>query len=241
MATLSVNEPNQPIRQVLGGTKRKAARWTEEQKNLLRSMWPLNTADEVAKVFGLHSKTIRNYARYLGLPEHRRGPAIESKIWPAEKIELLRKLWESGVTASAIADQLGKKKNAVIGKIFRLKIKGPYSRNHSPSRGERKGRHKAGGSGKVRFDGIVRLRINRIPYDAVPIIDAEIPLEQRKTLMQLGKCDCRWPVGNVGEPGFFFCGAGVGVTKGPYCASHAMRAFNFDAPSRLNTSYMARR
>lgn len=54
-------------------------------------------------------------------------------------------------------------------------------------------------------------------------VDLAIPVDQRKTLMELGPFHCRWPVGDPTEAGFFFCG-GV-ATDGPYCASHARRAW----------------
>lgn len=44
--------------------------------------------------------------------------------WTDERIETLRKLWESGLTASQIADELGGvSRNAVIGKAHRLGLK----------------------------------------------------------------------------------------------------------------------
>jgi GcrA cell cycle regulator len=56
--------------------------------------------------------------------------------------------------------------------------------------------------------------------------DADIPLAQRRTLLTLENQHCRWPVGEVGEPDFFFCGhPSADVLDGrPYCAWHAMRA-----------------
>lgn len=49
--------------------------------------------------------------------------------------------------------------------------------------------------------------------------DAAIPVEQRKTFAQLGPRDCRWPVGDVGSPDFFFCGA-VTLDDRSYCFFH---------------------
>lgn len=50
-------------------------------------------------------------------------------------------------------------------------------------------------------------------------LDTEsIPVGQRKTFMQLESGDCKWPIGNVGSPDFFFCGGGA--ISGPYCAYH---------------------
>lgn len=45
-----------------------------------------------------------------------------------------------------------------------------------------------------------------------------IPAGQRKTFMQLTEKTCRWPVGDVGSPDFFFCGGEA--LSGPYCAHH---------------------
>lgn len=51
--------------------------------------------------------------------------------WNAERVELLKKLWADGLTASAIAAQLaGITRNAVIGKVHRLGLSG---RKRTPS------------------------------------------------------------------------------------------------------------
>ncbi|RUW32744.1 GcrA cell cycle regulator, partial [Mesorhizobium sp. M1A.F.Ca.IN.020.06.1.1] len=45
--------------------------------------------------------------------------------WTDERVELLRKLWSEGLSASQIAAQLGGvSRNAVIGKVHRLKLSG---------------------------------------------------------------------------------------------------------------------
>ena len=43
--------------------------------------------------------------------------------WTDERVELLKKLWSEGLSASQIAAQLGSvTRNAVIGKVHRLKL-----------------------------------------------------------------------------------------------------------------------
>jgi GcrA cell cycle regulator len=76
------------------------------------------------------------------------------------------------------------------------------------------------------------------PPDPVPppkIGDMDIPLSQRKSLLQLQNHHCRWPVGEVGSPDFFFCGSSTAdLRKGrPYCAAHHRIASN-------GTRYVAR-
>ena len=46
--------------------------------------------------------------------------------WDGERVELLRKLWQEGISASRIAAQLGAgiTRNAVIGKVHRLGLAG---------------------------------------------------------------------------------------------------------------------
>jgi GcrA cell cycle regulator len=58
--------------------------------------------------------------------------------WTDERIEKLTEMWESGATASQIADELGGvSRNAVIGKAHRLKLKArpsPVKANEKPAR-----------------------------------------------------------------------------------------------------------
>ena len=45
--------------------------------------------------------------------------------WTDERVELLKKLWQDGLSASQIAKQLGGvTRNAVIGKVHRLGLSG---------------------------------------------------------------------------------------------------------------------
>lgn len=54
--------------------------------------------------------------------------------------------------------------------------------------------------------------------------DLEIEQDRRCTLLELGTGRCRWPVGNPGEAGFFFCNAEALPLK-PYCGPHCQRAY----------------
>ena len=46
----------------------------------------------------------------------------EIVTWTDDRIDQLRKLWDQGLSASAIGRQLGVSKNAVVGKAHRLKL-----------------------------------------------------------------------------------------------------------------------
>ena len=47
---------------------------------------------------------------------------MSATMWPEEKVERLRKLHADGLSCSQIGMQIGKTRNAVIGKLFRLGI-----------------------------------------------------------------------------------------------------------------------
>jgi GcrA cell cycle regulator len=62
-------------------------------------------------------------------------------------------------------------------------------------------------------------------YEAEPEPELiEIPIEQRKTLLQLTEKTCRWPIGDPASSEFFFCG-GENANEQPYCAFHARVAY----------------
>src|SRR6185437_520135 len=125
--------------------------------------------------------------------------------WTDERVELLKKLWADGLSASQIAAELGGiTRNAVIGKVHRLGLSG---RAKSPSSSSPRPR-------KARSSGMMRVSRPSIrgntalayEYELEPEPELfEIPVEQRKTLLELSEKTCRWPVGDPGSSEFFFC------------------------------------
>lgn len=145
--------------------------------------------------------------------------------WTDERVELLKKLWADGLSASQIAAELGGiTRNAVIGKVHRLGLSG---RAKSPSSAAPRPR-KARSSGHMLRVQRPQMRGNTAlayEYEAEPEPElVEIPVEQRKTLLQLSDKTCRWPVGDPGSPEFFFCG-GDAANELPYCSFHSRVAY----------------
>src|SRR5690349_1024465 len=131
--------------------------------------------------------------------------------WTDERVELLKKLWSEGLSASQIAAELGGiTRNAVIGKVHRLGLSG---RAKSPSSASPRPRKPRASSQMLRVSrpairGNTALAYD---YDLEPEPELlEIPAEQRKTLLQLNEHTCRWPVGDPGSPEFYFCGGDTG-------------------------------
>ena len=142
--------------------------------------------------------------------------------WTDERVELLKKLWADGLSASQIAGELGGiTRNAVIGKVHRLGLSG---RAKSPSAPRPR---KARTGGMMRVPRTAMRGNTALAYDYEPEPEPElieIPVEQRKTLLQLNEKTCHWPIGDPGSPEFFFCG-GETVNDLPYCSYHSRVAY----------------
>ena len=145
--------------------------------------------------------------------------------WTDERVELLKKLWSDGLSASQIAAELGGiTRNAVIGKVHRLGLSGRAKRPSSSTPRPRKARS-SGHMIRVQRPQVRGNTALAYDYEIEPEPELlEIPAEQRKTLLQLNERTCRWPVGDPSGPDFFFCG-GDAADDQPYCSSHCRMAF----------------
>jgi GcrA cell cycle regulator len=148
--------------------------------------------------------------------------------WTDERVELLKKLWSDGLSASQIAAELGGiTRNAVIGKVHRLGLSG---RAKSTSSAAPRPRRARSATHMLRIGRPV-IRGNTALAHAYEIEEAEpeliqniIPIGQRRTILELNEQTCRWPVGDPGSTDFFFCG-GNAVAGLPYCAFHSRIAY----------------
>jgi GcrA cell cycle regulator len=152
-------------------------------------------------------------------------------MWTDERVELLKKLWAEGLSASHIAAELGGiTRNAVIGKVHRLGLSG---RAKSPSTAASRPR-KARASGQLlrvarpAMRGNTALaRLQAYDLDFEPEqqqIENIVPMGQRCTLLELSEQRCKWPIGDPGASDFFFCG-GKPAENVPYCAYHSRIAY----------------
>ncbi len=157
--------------------------------------------------------------------------------WTDERVDLLKKLWSEGLSASQIAGRLGGvTRNAVIGKVHRLGLSGRATTSRVKSHRPRK---------RVANNIVKRPARPRFPTSGNPTVrelysgdgyvptveEIDIPVAQRKTIQSLETCSCRWPVGDPQTQEFYFCG-GKAVPGLPYCEHHARRAFQAPAPKR---------
>jgi GcrA cell cycle regulator len=155
--------------------------------------------------------------------------------WNDERVELLKKLWAEGLSASQIAGRLGGvTRNAVIGKVHRLGLSGRATtsrmKSHRPRARAATARRlaaKPAAGGRFGQTGNPAVRALYQP-EAEPFTptaeELVIPLKERRTIQTLTECSCRWPIGDPQMADFHFCGKQK-VTGLPYCEFHARRAF----------------
>ncbi len=138
--------------------------------------------------------------------------------WTIDRVGLLKNLWADGLSASQIASELGSlTRNAVIGKLHRLGLTGQDG-----------GSKQSNGTPKPRAPRAARPVVQTqegdesrsLPLPPRSVDDLAIAPEQRRTLMELTNETCRWPVGELSSPDFFYCGAPANNAIHPYCQHH---------------------
>ncbi len=173
--------------------------------------------------------------------------------WTDERVALLKKLWMEGLSASQIAAELsgGVTRNAVIGKVHRLKLSArakPANVAPRPKapRSPAPRRPSSGASAPQRANlsstgprrtsaapvmGATALKIDEdFETEAVVEVQAKvaelyIPPEERISLLQLTEKTCKWPIGDPMSSEFHFCGRSSDEGK-PYCDFHSRRAYH---------------
>jgi len=145
--------------------------------------------------------------------------------WTDERVEVLKRLWLEGLSASQIAKQLGGvTRNAVIGKVHRLGLSGraaPSQPTRPAFRTPRPPRPAVSGPAHRRAD------THRLEPTARPAPRPIVPYVEQPgtaTVLTLGAHMCKWPIGDPSTADFTFCGR-RSSDEGPYCVEHARVAY----------------
>jgi GcrA cell cycle regulator len=163
--------------------------------------------------------------------------------WTDERVELLKKLWADGLSASQIAAELGGiTRNAVIGKVHRLGLSGRAKSVSSAAPRPRKPRAPSHPASMFRTHGATALKPMSMPdFDIEPLIEREVrPLlepvsSENVTIMELREAMCRWPIGDPGNSEFRFCGS-QSNSSSSYCEYHAQLAYQPATDRRRRTA-----
>jgi GcrA cell cycle regulator len=146
--------------------------------------------------------------------------------WTDERVELLKKLWADGLSASQIAGQLGGvTRNAVIGKVHRLGLSGRAKSPSSTSPRPRKPRPLSSSMRpRLRYAGNAALAASPdMDRDLDPLANI-VPMGPRVSILELTEATCHWPIGDPGADDFAYCGTKT-KTANPYCPYHARMAY----------------
>ena len=143
--------------------------------------------------------------------------------WNDERVELLKRLWAEGLSASQIASKMGGvTRNAVIGKVHRLGLSG----RATPAKPQRGVEHKeAPAPEKVAATAGLTKPIYE-SYLSEPDFVAPVVLSggDLTTVSTLSRNMCKWPIGDPASDDFHFCGQSTPTGKS-YCPYHAHMAF----------------
>jgi len=162
--------------------------------------------------------------------------------WNDERVELLKKLWTEGLSASQIAAELGGvTRNAVIGKVHRLGLSGraksPNSAAPRPRKAVQQPHRPAPrviAAPQVRGNVALKPMMAAEPFqmiEAQPEGEVVVAMSRRVKIMELREAMCKWPIGDPTQEDFVFCGADCGFGT-PYCNHHSAIAYQPAAERR---------
>jgi GcrA cell cycle regulator len=174
-----------------------------------------------------------------GFQIDRAGVTEADMSWNDERVELLKKLWNDGLSASQIAGELGGvTRNAVIGKVHRLGLSGrtkaqasaasaPRARKPVPTVAARPAAARSMQAPQVRGNVVLAAQpVMETMIEYVPEARAEVvvPMSRRVHIMELREGMCKWPIGDPMQADFVYCGADCTFGT-PYCTHHSAVAY----------------
>lgn len=156
--------------------------------------------------------------------------------WNDERVELLKKLWNEGLSASQIAGELGAvTRNAVIGKVHRLGLSGRAKTATPAQQRPRKQAAPVAARPAARTMSAPQVRGN-VALAAQPMMEAYVEtmpqiredvvvaMSRRVKIMELREAMCKWPMGDPMQEDFVYCGADCNFGT-PYCTHHSTIAY----------------
>lgn len=144
--------------------------------------------------------------------------------WTPERDAELRRLCQLKLSYSKIAAELGDglSRNAIIGRVSRLGItndRPPRNWGASNARKSRTRKPRPRITALQRLEKLAgelpaQLAASSLPPEPAPVLECRMI-----GLMELDWNTCRWPIGDVQQPGFGFCGV-PSIGGQSYCRHH---------------------
>lgn len=149
--------------------------------------------------------------------------------WTVERIELLKRRFEAGLSCREIADDIGVSRNAVIGKLSRLNLTREQSGDRRrPARKDAAKGHRPKTVPRLQYQMLQALYAEpQAAAEAEPIHNGH-----RCSLLELSEKRCRWPISTPGAEDFCFCG-NTPIEGLPYCAGHTRLAYRPGSRQRV--------
>jgi GcrA cell cycle regulator len=166
--------------------------------------------------------------------------------WMPEECSLLAVLYADGLSAAAIGDRIGCSRNAVLGKMHRMRRDGVLAQRDTHTTlyagllkqhgSVMEGKNARGKPKSLEFDAPTVTR--KVAAD-LGISDETVrnrvknsaklaAISRPCTLLELGRHDCRWPIGDPQDAAFRFCGA-ASLDGSSYCPAHTTLSLRRDA------------
>jgi GcrA cell cycle regulator len=139
--------------------------------------------------------------------------------WTTERVEILKRGVEAGLSCREIAAQIGVSRNAVIGKISRLKLAREKTGLVRAATTEPAGARRPRATMKLR-----QIILRSAPAEQSTALEEPIHNGHTCSLFELTKETCRWPISTPGAEDFCFCG-NPPIAGLPYCAGHSRLAY----------------
>lgn len=171
--------------------------------------------------------------------------------WTDDRVEILKRMWGEGQSASVIAKELGGvTRNAVIGKVHRLGLSnraggGSSAAAKEKAKAEPKAKAQPAAAEAKTAEPSLPVRVtppavrkiipagqplppqpsaNEISPEALAKVSEVEKTAKKISLMELTEKTCKWPVGDPATDDFWFCGLNAQPGK-PYCEAHVGVAF----------------
>lgn len=146
--------------------------------------------------------------------------------WTEERVELLKKLYAEGLSAGAIAAELGGiTRNAVIGKVHRLGLSGRADATERKRQGGRVQAAKLASRRVITARTVKSRRQERAVATRVADAPTELPpIGQRQSIATVREGQCKFPFGDPREADFSLCG-GRALLGLSWCGYHARVVF----------------
>lgn len=144
--------------------------------------------------------------------------------WTHEREKELRKLWAEGHSCSKIGEKMGNTRNAIIGKVHRLRLPERAQAAQPVRRPPKLAFPKPQRVQKSANTSTTILVSVPIEGTQLAVIKSDVfkpPVGTSRILVRdLTSSTCRWPLGDPGADDFTYCGAPPCSSKDVYCSEH---------------------